>query len=432
MTMKIWIVIILYIFTSIFYVLSKEIEIDNIAAVVNDQIILNSDVKKILFLLKKEGQDFRIPLKSDFLKEKVIQKLILDELLLQESKKMNITVTQEQINSMIKNIALKKNISMNQLKNYILFHDSYSNFSYKNYEKNIKKLLQIKIIQDYEINKRVNVTEEEVNVLFKKLIHNNKKFKKINLSYILIPLVKDRSNYVIDDKRKLANSLVTKLKKGYDFEKLYIECKKNKVLFSVKKMFWIHLLDMKNTFLKTLDVLEKGQILGPFLGDKGFYIFKVNDIRNNKENISTEFYVQHCLIKPSIIINDEESRNNIWNIYRNIKRGVYSFDYAVKNLSNDFYSANKNGDLGWISEGMFHGNFKKILFSLKKNEVSEPVRSEFGWHIVKILDKREIDYFYNFKKKQAYNILFFKKMVLEKDHWIEDLKNFSYINIIRP
>ncbi|CAL4326203.1 Chaperone SurA [Buchnera aphidicola (Brachycaudus tragopogonis)] len=427
--MKIWIFIILYIFSSISYVSSKELEIDNISAVINDEIILNSDINKILILFKKEGVDSRIPLKINFLREKVIQKLILDELILQEANRMNVIVTEEQINDMIKQIALKKNITIDELKNNILFH---SNFTYKNYINNIEKILKIRMVQDYELNKRINISEKEINVVFNKLVDDNKKLKKINLSYILLPILKENSDILINNKKKIAESIIKKLTKGYNFEKMYQECKKNNSLFLVKKMFWMNLQDIKNVFSDFVEISEKGQILGPFLSDKGFYIFKVNDIHNNKENIITEFYIQHCLIKPSIIKTDLESKNNILEIYKNIKSGVYSFDYAVKNLSQDVYSSNKNGDIGWISKEFFNDDFNKVLMCLKKNEISKPIKSNSGWHIVKLLDKRQIDTFYRVKKKEAYNILFLQKTALEKQQWIKDLKNVSYIKIIRP
>ena len=188
--------------------------------------------------------------------------------------------------------------------------------------------------------------------------------------------------------------------------------------------------DIQNKFSSTLNIIKKGQILGPILGDKGFYILKVNDIDHNKENIITEYYIQHCLIKPSLILTDKESKKNIFNIYKNIKKGIYSFDYAVQNLSNDFSLSSPKGDLGWISTELFDYNFNKLISNLKKNEISKPIKSIFGWHIIKLLNKREVDKFYSFKKKQANNILLDQKIRLEKNKWIEELKNLSYIKIM--
>ncbi|AEO08500.1 survival protein SurA precursor [Buchnera aphidicola str. Ak (Acyrthosiphon kondoi)] len=429
--MKVLIFIFFYIFTGIFCVLAKENQIDNIIAVVNDQVILNSDVNEMLFFLKKERRNFKIPLRSNFLKDKVIEKLIVNSLILQEANRMNVRITQEQIDTVIENIASKKNININEFKKNILFHDLNNHFYYDNYMKNIERLLKIRIIQDYELRKRINISEQEVSVVFKNIMKNNKKFKRINLSYILLPFAKKDSQNTIRNKQKIVEDIVNKIKKGYSFEQFLLDSKKNKSIFVSKKMFWMRFLDIQNCFVETLNIFKKGQIIGPLLGDKGFYILKINDIDKNRENITTEFYMQHCLIKPSIIQTDIESKRNIFNIYENIKKGVYSFDDAVKNLSHDFYSSNKKGDLGWVSKKSFSFDLDKEFLYLNKNEISKPIKSNFGWHIFKLLDKRQVDEFYNFKKKQAYNILLNKKMILEKHNWIEELKKIAYIKIIR-
>jgi len=423
--MKVFIFIIFYVFTSIFYVLAEDNEIDGIKAIVNNKIILKSDVNQVLLFLKKDVKNFEIPLRSNFLEEKIVHKLIADSLILEEANRMNIKITPEQINTVIQNIALKKNISFNQLKNHI----NHNNVYYANYINNIKNFLKIKKMQDYELHKRIHISEEEVNFLFKEIIKNKKNFQKINLSYMLLPCLKKCSDTTFKNRKELAKSIVNKLQKGYDFKKLLIDFKKNKSIFLVKKMFWMHFLDLQNNFPKTLNIFKKGQILGPFFKNKGFYILKVNDIKNSTENIITELYMQHCLIKPSIILTDRDAKKSILNIYKKIKKGIYSFDYAVKNLSNDFYSSNKKGDLGWISSEFF--NWNKELLHLNKNEISQPIKSNFGWHIFKLLDKREVDQFYNFKKKEAYKILFNQKMILEKNNWIEDLKKMAYIKIIK-
>ncbi|WP_295165174.1 peptidylprolyl isomerase [uncultured Buchnera sp.] len=429
--MKVCIFIIFYIFTGISYVLAKDNQIDNIVAIVNDQIILSSDVDKVLLFLQKAGKNFKIPLHSNFLKEKVIQKLIVDSLILQEAHRMNITINEQQINTVIKNIALKKNISFDQLKNDILLHDLKSRFHHDNYINNIKKLLKIKMTSDYELHNRIHISEQEVNLVLNKLLKNKKQSQKISLSYIFLPSLKKDSEIVISKRKRIAENMVKKLQQGYDFEKLFLECKKNKSVFLEKKIFWMRYSDIQKNFSDVVNVFKKGQILGPFLKNKGFYILKVNDIVNNEEEIINEFYVQHCLIKPSLILTDEESKKNIFNIYKNIKKGMYSFDNAVKKLSHDFHTSNKHGDLGWISKEFFSSNIDKEFLFLNRNQISKPIRSPFGWHIFKLLDKRQTDKFYNFQKQKAYNILLNQKMILEKQNWINDLKNNAYIKIIR-
>ncbi|ANZ22792.1 peptidylprolyl isomerase [Buchnera aphidicola (Diuraphis noxia)] len=427
--MKFWVFLFLCIINSTFYVLADDGEIDEIKVIVNDQILLNSDIDNIMFMLEKEGKNVITPLKSNFLKERVIEKLIVNNLILQQANKMNISITKKQINDVIKNIAFKKNMSVNEFKNQIILND---NISYENYLKNIENMLKTKLVQNYELHKRIHIPEKKVNFVFKKIINKNKTLKKINLNYIFLPFLKKKSDIFFTNKKKLSEEIFKKLNSGYSFDKL---CNESKIYNSdllFKKNFWIKLNTLQKNFSKTLEIFKKKQVLGPFLKNNGFYIFQVDDILNNQENILTEFYIQHCLIKNSIILNDVEIKNNTFNIYNNIKNRVYSFDYAVKKFSDDIDSSNKQGDLGWISNDSLDTNFQKELLLLKENEISQPIKSQMGWHIIRLLKKRKIDQFYNLQKHQSYDFILHRKMFLEKYNWIQDLKNSSYIKIIQP
>lgn len=430
--MKVWFFIILYVFLSVFYVSAKELKIDNISVIVNNEIILNSDINQALSLIKQERQDIQVvPLRANFLRDKVIKKLILETLMLEEAKKKNLIVTKEQVNNIIKNIAFKRNITVDQLKNSVLFNNINSVFTFDDYTNNIKKLLTIKMIQDYEFQKRVHISDQEINFVFRKIINRKNDIKKIKFSYIFLPFLKEKNKSVIYKTKVLAENIVNTLQKGYDFENLYRKCKENTSIFSVKNMPWMRFIDAQKMFLNTLNIFKKGQILGPFLEDKGFYILKIHDIENNKKNIITEFHIEHCLIKPSVILTNLEAKKNIFNIYKNIKNKIYNFHYAVKHFSHDFYSYRKNGDLGWISSEVFPINFNEELFRLNKNEISKPIKSNFGWHIIRLLEKRKIDKYYKIEKDKAYNILLNRKIILARKNWINSLKKMAYIKIIR-
>ncbi len=127
-------------------------------------------------------------------------------------------------------------------------------------------------------------------------------------------------------------------------------------------------------------------------------------------------------------MNDKQAKKDIFKIYNNIKKNNYSFEYAVKNFSHDVYSSYKKGDLGWILNTSFNGVFKNVLKNLNDNEVSKPVKSKFGWHIIKLLEKREIDEKWKIEKEKIYQMLLEREIKKEKNNWIEKLKKSSYIS----
>nr|WP_301182277.1 peptidylprolyl isomerase [Buchnera aphidicola] len=429
--MKVYFFLILYVFSSFFSIISsKELEIDKIVAIVNNQIILNSDVNQVLFSFKKEDQKVQIPLKINFLRDKIIEKLIIETLILEEAKKFDIVVTDDQVNNILIKYALKQNITVEQLKKNIVMNNINTSFDYNNYVKNIKKSLKIKIMQNYALNNRIHISEREVDLFLNKLINDKNELKKIDLNCIFLPFIKEKNKILIKNTKRLADHFMKKIKNDSSFNYYYEYFKKNNNIFLSKKIQLQSLKNLKKIFLNKLEIVKKNQILGPILGLKGFYILKVNKIKkNSKENFITEFHIQHCLIRPSVILNNKQAKKDIFYIYNNIKNKKYSFDYAVKKLSHDVYSSNKEGDLGWISTDLFNDGFNKFLRNLKKNEISTPIKSNFGWHIIKLLDVRQVDKNDKIDKDLAYRILLEKKIKKERSNWIRELKKSSYIKI---
>ncbi|CAL4319975.1 peptidylprolyl isomerase [Buchnera aphidicola] len=430
--MKVYFFLILCFFSNIFsFAYGKECEIDKIVAIVNHQIILNSDVNQVLFSLKKEDQEIKIPFKINLIRDKIIEKLIIDTLILEEARKFNVTVSDDQVNTILKRYALKQNITFNQLKNNIIMSNINDWFSYNDYIQNIKKSLKIKIIQDYVLNRRINISEKEVYFFLNKKNIDKNKFKKIDLNYILLPFLKEKNKILMSNTKNLADQFMQKIKSNSSFDYYHEYFKKNDKIFLSKKIRLNSLTNLKKILLNEVNIIKKGQILGPILGKDGFYIFKVDNIvENTKNNLINEFHIQHCLIRPSVILTNKKAKEDIFYIYKNIKNRTYSFDYAVENLSHDVYSSHKKGDLGWISSNFFNSDVNKILKNLKINDITHPIQSRFGWHIIKLLEIRERNKQDTLDRDSAYQILLKDKIKIEKDKWIEELKNSSYIKIL--
>ncbi|WP_193201182.1 peptidylprolyl isomerase [Buchnera aphidicola] len=428
--MRLYFVLILSVFFSLFSsCFAKNIEIDRIAAVVNNQAILNSDINQILFYLKQDKNIITVPLKINFLRDKILEKLILDTLILEEANKFNIEVSDAQIDIVLRNIALKKHITLNELKNDIILNNTNDFFNYEDYIKNIKNSLRIKILQDHILNNNVHISEKEIYHLLNKEIKKQNELKKIDLKCIILPFSTRESDKTIKNKKILIDNIAKIINVNSNFDYFYKNFKENRNLFIVENISLKHLKNVRKLFSSRLNIFKKNQILGPILEKKGFYIIKVNDIKNNSiKKIITEFHIQHCLIRPSIILNDKQAKKDIFEIYNSIKTKNYSFEDAVKNFSHDVYSSHKQGDLGWISNKSFDGVFKNILKNLHCDEISKPIRSKFGWHIIKLLEKRQIDEKWKIEKEKIYQILLEREIKKEKNNWIEKLKKSSYIN----
>lgn len=428
--MRTYFVLILYVFLSLCSpCFARIFEIDKIIAVVNNQVILNSDVNRVLFYLKQAPNMITVPLKINFLKDKILNKLIVDTLILEEAKKFNITVTDDQVDMMFKDIALKKHVPLSVLKKNIILNNTNEFFNYADYINNIKKSLTIKMLQDYILKNNVHIPEKETYYLLNKEIKKENDLKKIDLKFIILPISSKESDKNIKEKKILIDNISNIINANANFDYFYNKFSIDKNLFLVENISSKPLKNIRELFIDKLNILNTNQILGPVLGKKGFYIVKVNNIENkNIKKIITEFHVQHCFIPTSTILHKEQAKKDIFKIYNNIKTKKYSFEYAVKNFSHDVYSSHKKGDLGWISDTVFDSVFEKFLKNLHTNTISQPIQSKFGWHILKVLETRQIDEKWKREKEKIYQMLLQREIKKEKNNWIEKLKKLSYIN----
>ncbi|CAL4319654.1 Chaperone SurA [Buchnera aphidicola (Cavariella theobaldi)] len=429
--MKIWIFLILAIFLNIYSISVYAIVTDKIVAIVNNRIILNSDIKKFLFFLQQQKENSTDFFKENILREKVIRKLILENILLDKAEDLNITVTDAQVDQVIENIALQKKISLIELKNNILFTNKNSFFKYDDYRNNIKKALIIQILQENELYKNINITEKDINHFFSYFLEEQNKHKKINVSYIFIPFLDKNIKNNVYNTQFLSESIIKKINNGYRYEDLYRKCIKNNNFFLARNLSWISFFDLQKKFSNSLNIIKKGDILGPFLEKNGFYILKIHDIETPKKNIITECHLQQFFMPFSPIIKNEIIKKNIFHIYKKLKKGIYNFNYVVKNFSNHKNISNKKGDLGWILYDALDNNVKKIVIHLKNNKITSPIQSNIGWHIFKKLNERKVNTCYLIEKNKAYNILLKYKITTAREQWIKELVRLSYVSIIQ-
>jgi len=163
----------------------------------------------------------------------------------------------------------------------------------------------------------------------------------------------------------------------------------------------------------------------------GFHILKVNDMRGDNQSISvTEVHARHILLKPSPIMTDDQARQKLQEVAAEIKSGKLTFADAAKQLSQDPGSANQGGDLGWSSPEVYDPAFRDALLRLQKGQVSGPVHSSFGWHLIQLLDTRKVDKTDAAKKERAYRLLFNRKFSEEAQTWMQEQRAAAYVKIL--
>lgn len=402
--------------------------VDKVAAVVNNGVVLESDVDGLMQSVKLNAGQAGQQLPDDAtLRHQILERLIMDQIILQMGQKMGVKITDEQLDEAIANIAKQNNMTMDQMRSRL----AYDGLNYSTYRNQIRKEMIISEVRNNEVRRRIIVLPQEVDALAKQIGTQNDASTELNLSHILIALPENPTSGQVNDAQRQAESIVEEARNGADFGKLAITYSADQQALKGGQMGWGRIQELPGIFAQALSTAKKGDIVGPIRSGVGFHILKVNDLRGQSPNISvTEVHARHILLKPSPIMTDQQARLKLEEIAADIKSGKTTFAAAAKEYSQDPGSANQGGDLGWATPDIFDPAFRDALTKLHKGQMSAPVHSSFGWHLIELLDTRKVDKTDAAQKDRAYRMLMNRKFSEEAATWMQEQRASAYVKIL--
>ncbi|EPA5897404.1 peptidylprolyl isomerase SurA [Salmonella enterica] len=402
--------------------------VDKVAAVVNNGVVLESDVDGLMQSVKLNAGQAGQQLPDDAtLRHQILERLIMDQIILQMGQKMGVKITDEQLDQAIANIAKQNNMTMDQMRSRL----AYDGLNYSTYRNQIRKEMIISEVRNNEVRRRITVLPQEVDALAKQIGTQNDASTELNLSHILIALPENPTSEQVNDAQRQAESIVEEARNGADFGKLAITYSADQQALKGGQMGWGRIQELPGIFAQALSTAKKGDIVGPIRSGVGFHILKVNDLRGQSQSISvTEVHARHILLKPSPIMNDQQARLKLEEIAADIKSGKTTFAAAAKEYSQDPGSANQGGNLGWATPDIFDPAFRDALTKLHKGQISAPVHSSFGWHLIELLDTRKVDKTDAAQKDRAYRMLMNRKFSEEAATWMQEQRASAYVKIL--
>ncbi|KAA1049637.1 peptidylprolyl isomerase SurA [Pseudocitrobacter sp. 73] len=402
--------------------------VDKVAAVVNNGVVLESDVNGLMQSVKLNAGQAGQQLPDDAtLRHQILERLIMDQILLQMGQKMGVKISDDQLDQAIANIAKQNNMTLDQMRSRL----AYDGLNYSTYRSQIRKEMIISEVRNNEVRRRVSVLPQEVDALASQIGDQNDASTELNLSHILIPLPENPSSDQVNEAQSQAESIVEQARGGADFGKLAISYSADQQALKGGQMGWGRIQELPGIFAQALTTAKKGDIVGPIRSGVGFHILKINDMRGGSQSISvTEVHSRHILLKPSPIMTDEQARVKLEQVAADIRSGKTTFDKAARELSQDPGSANQGGDLGWATPEMYDPAFRDALMKLNKGQMSAPVHSSFGWHLIELLDTRKVDRTDAAQKDKAYRMLMNRKFSEEAATWMQEQRASAYVKIL--
>ncbi len=412
-------------------VVSKELSetgefIDGVAAIVNEGVVLKSQFQEQMDLIKQRAAEQKIPLPpEDVLTEQVLERVILTEIQLQRAKRIGLQVSDQMLNSVLADVAARQGATLAELPT-ILANDG---IDYQDFRREMRNEVTLEQLRRIDVDQRIDVSPREIEQCIADLETNVVVNSEYNLSHILLSLPEAASAAEIEEKMSLARDIVARARDGADFRQLAVRYSEGPTALEGGVLGWMPGESVPTVFTEILTPLGKGDVSNPYRTATSVHIVKVNDMRSAVERSEIDqVSARHILVTPNEIIDDATARQRLQDAYERIRNGE-DFAELAKLLSDDSGSANNGGELGWAGPGTFVPEFDAVVNNLEIGELSEPFRSQFGWHIVEVLDRRVYDNTEDLKVQNCVVRIRAGKRGDETQLWMRRLRDEAYVDV---
>ncbi|EJL6554461.1 peptidylprolyl isomerase SurA [Vibrio cholerae] len=400
-------------------------QLDSVAVIVNSGVILQSDVDSALKTIKANAKQNKQPLPQEtVLREQVLEKLIIDTLQQQEADRIGVKIDDNRLNEAIKEIAKNNQQTQEQL----IASVAQEGLTYPEFREQVRKEMAASDARNALVRRRINILPAEVDTLAELLTQETDATVQYKISHIQLRVDDGQDKSAAET---LANKLVNDLKNGADFAQMAYAYSKGPKALQGGDWGWMRKEEMPTIFADQIKMQNKGSIIGPFRSGVGFHILKIDDVKGLETVAVTEVNARHILIKPTIILSDEGAQKQLNEFVQRIKNGEVTFAELAQQYSQDPGSAAQKGELGYQTPDLYVPEFKHQIETLPVGQISEPFKTVHGWHIVEVLDRREVDRTDSALKNKAYRILFNRKFNEEASAWLQELRASAFVEVLK-
>ena len=402
------------------------VKLDRIVAIVDKNAIteqeLENKVRTVSEQLEKQGK--QLP-NARVLRKQILERLIIDSIQLQMAEQRGIKVNEMQLDKTIERIAEQNQMSVQE------FSAALSNdgISYSAFREDMRDEITIARLKEMEISSRVNVSDGEVdNYLTTQENSKDGSQEEFNLSHILIRTPEESSPEDLEKARVKVEQALSELSKGENFEQVSATFSDAPNALEGGNMGWRSSNQIPPAFLEFLKNLTVGEVSKPIRSPNGFHIIKINEKRSADSTLIVEqTHVRHILIKLNEVVSEQEAKQKMLTLKERLDNGA-DFAELARQYSEDG-SASKGGDLGWVNPGDTLPEFEKEMNGLAEQEVSSPIRTPFGWHIIQVLERRKQDMTDQAARFQARKEIFTRKSEEAYQDWLHELRDRAFVEL---
>ena len=399
------------------------VPLDRIVAIVNEDVIMQSELGKKVRSIRGQLQQQGTQLPpASILERQVLDKMIENRIQLQIALRTGVKVDDQSLNQTINNIAAENKVSLTQFRE-ILEKDEYN---YEQFRENIRNEIILSQLRKRQVENRIIVTEKEIDIFIANEDFQGTSQTEIKISHILLALPSAATPNEISQVLQVATQVREDLLSGAEFTDTAKSVSNGANAKNGGDLGWRKLEDVPSLFVDHISDMKKNDISELIQSSSGFHIIMISDVRSDKINIIQQTHSRHILIKPDDLISSEKARYKAALLKTRIESGD-DFGLLAKGNSDDPGSAIKGGDLGWTSPGALVPEFQKVMDSIELGEVSKPFKTDYGWHILEVLERREYDNSESIRRSKARFAIKNRKLEEAMQNWTRQLRDDAYV-----
>jgi peptidyl-prolyl cis-trans isomerase SurA len=400
--------------------------LNRIVAVVNDDVILESELatREAMVIEQLQQQQSQLP-SSATLRKQVLDRLVLENLQLQMAERSGIRVDDETLNNNLRKLAGQNNMTLTEFRQ-VLERDG---FDYASFREEFRDQIIMNRIRQEMVDNRVQVTEQEVDQALASAASSSDQNREYRLAHILVSVPEAASPEQVRAAKQRAQDILTRLRDGADFEQTAVAESDGQQALSGGDLGWRKVGQLPSFFSGAVGQLNKGQVSDLIRSPSGFHIIKITDVRGDERHVVKKTQARHILLKTDDLAPEGETENRIRQLRDRIEQGE-DFATLAQSHSQDPGSASEGGDLGWVTPGQMVPEFEKAMDQLAPGEVSEPIQSRFGWHLIQVIDRREDDDTKEYQRNRVREAIRQRKADEELEIWLRRLRDESYVEYI--
>ena len=399
------------------------VDLDRIIAVVNDDVIMQSELLVRIDLIRTGLEESGTPAPpGDVLARQVLERLVVDRIQLQLAQEYGLQIGDDELNRAMDDLAVRNNLSTAEFRD-IMERDGYD---FAKLREEIRKELLVAQVQQRFVSNRVAVSPRDIDDYLATVEKQGGGNREYRLGHILIAVPEGASPEEIEESRDRVFALLLELRAGLDFSEAALVHSDGQQALKGGDLGWRRASELPTLFADVVPTLSRDETSEPIRSPSGFHIVKVVDIRSGQTHVLTQTRARHILLQPNEVLSESDARARLLQLRERIANGA-DFAELARAHSDDSGNAAMGGDLGWLGPGDLLPALHEVLDTLEESELSAPFETERGWHILQVVERRAYDGTEEVRRANAVRAIRGRKIEEELQTWIRQIREEAYV-----